>query len=77
MENKDQKPTQGGRLDKFLRFSGMGFQMAAIIGISAWGGVKLDERYSSDNPWWTMGLSLFGVFASLYIVIKEVRNLNS
>lgn len=77
MANKDLKKRKGERLDKFFRFSGMGFQMLAIIGISAWGGVKLDEKYSPENPWFTMGLSLFGVFASLYLVIKEVRNLNS
>lgn len=56
--------------------SGIGFQMGATIFICAWIGKKLDERYPSEKNWFTIGLVLFGVFASLYIVLKQLKNLN-
>ena len=56
--------------------SGIGFQMGATIFLCAWAGKALDERYPSNKNWFTIGLVLFGVFASLYIVLKQLKNLN-
>jgi len=60
----------------FLKFSTTGIQMAGIIAFFTWLGTFLDEKYPSKNPWWTIGLSLFGVIGSLILVIKEVTNLS-
>ena len=57
---------------KYARFSGVGIQMGVIIGVFSWLGVYLDAKYQLKTPWWTIGLSLFGVCAGLYIMIKEV-----
>jgi ATP synthase protein I len=57
---------------KFVRFSSLGIQMGAIIALFTWLGTYLDARYNSKIPWWTIGLSLFGVLTSLVIVIREV-----
>jgi len=46
--------------------------MGAIIALFTWLGTYLDVRYNSKTPWWTIGLSLFGVLTSLVIVIREV-----
>ena len=72
MEN-DKKP---GSASKYARFSGLGVQMGVIIGLFTWLGTYLDERYQTKTPWWTIGLSLFGVTAGLYLMIKEVINMN-
>lgn len=56
----------------FIRFSNIGFQMAATIGLGAWGGSKLDERYQTKKPYFTIVLSLLGIAAALYLVIKDV-----
>lgn len=61
--------------NKFARFSVLGIQMGIIIGGFAWLGVYLDEKYQTKTAWWTLGLSLFGVIASLYLMIKEVINM--
>ncbi|AII51656.1 hypothetical protein N008_06620 [Hymenobacter sp. APR13] len=50
---------------------GVGFQMLATIGLCTWLGVWLDGRYGSE-PWGTVGLTLFGVFVAMYLVIREV-----
>lgn len=50
--------------------------MGIIIGGFAWLGTYLDDRYQNKTPWWTLGLSLFGVVAALYLMIKEVVKLS-
>ncbi len=62
---------------KYARFSGLGVQMGLIIGLFTWLGTYLDEKYQTETPWWTLGLSLFGVSTSLYLMIKEVINMNN
>lgn len=54
------------------RFSSAGIQMGIIIALFTWLGTWLDEKYRTKTPWFTIGLSLFGVIASLVIVIREV-----
>jgi len=58
-------------LNSFIRYSGLGFQMIAIILLFYWAGSKLDERSGNEKPVYTAILSLLGVFAGLYIVLKE------
>ncbi len=62
---------------KFVRFSALGIQMGAIIALFTWLGTYLDARYNSKTPWWTIGLSLFGVISSLVIVIREVTKMGN
>jgi apolipoprotein N-acyltransferase len=49
----------------------MGFQMVIIILLFYWAGTKLDTRASLDKPVYTTILTLLGVFAGLYLVLKE------
>ncbi|RZL00038.1 MAG: AtpZ/AtpI family protein [Hymenobacter sp.] len=58
------------RLRSFAKYSGIAFQMLATIGLSAWAGTWLDGHFHTKNPWWTIGLMLFGVLAALYQVIR-------
>ncbi len=59
-------------MSKFARFSSLGIQMGVIIGVFTWLGTYLDDRYQMKTPWWTIGLTLFGVAAALILVIREV-----
>ena len=70
MNKEDKRP------NLFLKFSTTGIQMAGIIAFFTWLGTYLDAKYPKTIPWWTIGLSLFGVISSLVLVIKEVINLN-
>jgi F0F1-type ATP synthase assembly protein I len=49
----------------------MGFQMLAIILIFYWAGSKLDARSANEKPVYTALLTLLGVFAGLYLVLKD------
>lgn len=56
----------------YLKYSGLAFQMVAIMVAAAWGGRKLDAHFQNDTPWWTLGLLLLAVFASMYSVIVSL-----
>ena len=58
-------------LNAFTRYSGMGFQMIAIILLFYWAGSKLDERAANEKPVYTAILTVLGVFAGLYLVLKD------
>lgn len=66
------------QLKNWAIFTGIAFQMGATIFLCAWGGQKLDERYSDPEGtnWFTLGLVLFGVAASLYIVLQQLKRFN-
>lgn len=64
------------KLNKWVRFSGMGFQMGFVIFLGVWGGSKLDEKFPNEHKLWTIILSLLSVFIALYLVIREVKQLS-
>jgi F0F1-type ATP synthase assembly protein I len=75
-KNKDDlKETQKG-VNKFIRFSTLAFEMGIIIAGGTYGGVWIDEYFNFKTPIFTIVLSLFSVFASLYLVIKQVNNVD-
>jgi len=56
--------------DGYMKYSGMAFQLFAGIFLGVWGGIKLDALLNS-KPWFTVILSLFGIAAGLYSVLKD------
>lgn len=56
----------------YMQYANMGFQMAAIIGIGVWGGIKLDGLTGLQFPVFTIVLSLFAVIAAIYFVVKDL-----
>jgi ATP synthase protein I len=56
------------------KYSGIALQMFAIIGLSTWAGVWLDGHFQSKTPWFTIGLTLGGIFLALYQVIRSVSS---
>ncbi len=56
----------------FAKYSGLAFEMLGIIVLGSWAGYKLDEKRAGEFPIWTVILSLFAVFASLYLVLKQL-----
>ena len=45
--------------------------MVGIILVATWGGIKLDKLTGWKTPVFTIILSLLGVFAAIYISIKD------
>jgi hypothetical protein len=70
-EDNDRGGSETGSLAKF---SGLAFQMIAVIGVFAYLGYKIDTGANHQIKWVTASLSLVGVFISLYIVIKSIKS---
>ncbi len=56
-----------------LIFSGLTFEMAAIIGTGAFAGNYLDKRYDLSTPWFTVIFSLAGIALSFYFVFSQIH----
>jgi F0F1-type ATP synthase assembly protein I len=69
---KDSNPKKGNNAIKnFARYSGMAFQMIGIILATTWGGMKLDQLTGLKTPVFTIILSLLGVFAAIWVAVKD------
>jgi hypothetical protein len=62
------------QLNKYAQFSGIVFQMIAIIGLGSFAGIKLDEWYPNPNNLYTIILSLASVLISIYFVIRQITS---
>jgi ATP synthase protein I len=70
-KKKNQKNPENSGINDFARYSGMAFQMVAIILITTWGGIELDKLTGLKTPVFTIILSLLGVVAAIYTAVKD------
>ena len=70
--NQSSKPQKQNQLNSYLRYSGLAFQMMAVIGLAVWGGMKLDAWLGMRFPVFLVVLTLMAVAASLIITIKSL-----
>lgn len=71
---KNERDELGRQGSNYAKFTGLAFQMIGIIGVMAYAGYKIDESAGHTTKWVTAILSLAGVFISLYLVIRAVKN---
>ena len=70
MNKRKRLPTNA--LGKYAYFSGVGFQMLAIIGVFTYIGYRIDQSREAETPLWTALFALAGVCISMYTVIRAV-----
>lgn len=58
--------------NQFIKYSNLALQMGITIGLGAWGGNKLDQYFKNTTPVFTIILSLLGIGAALYLVLKDL-----
>lgn len=58
-------------MNNFIKYSQIGFQMAIVITLGAFGGKKLDEYYHLKTPVFTIILSLLSIAAAMYLALKD------
>ncbi len=63
---KDKPPT-----NNYLKYSGMAFQMGAVITLGVFGGIKTDAWLQLKTPIFTLVFSLLGVGIGIYLAIKD------
>jgi F0F1-type ATP synthase assembly protein I len=75
----DQKEAPIGKAtpNMYLKYSGMAFQMGAIILIGTIAGQKLDRYVHTTQPWFTLVFSLLSIVAALYVSLKDFLTSNN
>ena len=58
--------------NSYARYSGLAFQMIAIILVGVIGGIKLDEVVKWEFPVFTLVLTLLAVVMSMYYAVKDI-----
>ena len=72
LENKPKKPKKSVPNSRgFMAYTGIAAQMAIIMTIGVYGGLKLDEWLGLEFPIFILIGSLAGAALSMYTVIKE------
>ena len=71
-EKETRQETNKKSANAFMRYSGMTFQMIAVLLVATYTGRWLDEHFGNNQPWFTLVLLLIGVVASMYLIIKTV-----
>ena len=70
-ETPNQSPRKKSPPIDLGKYAGMGFQMAAIIGLGTFAGIKIDSFLGLKVPIFTLILALLSVFGAMYFFIKD------
>ena len=68
-QNKYQKPKK--KVDDFIRYSSLAFEMIAIMGIGVFAGWKIDHWLVLSFPAFTLGLMILAVIGAIYHAIRK------
>jgi F0F1-type ATP synthase assembly protein I len=71
-EKSPNQKQQQSQLNEYLKYSGLAFQMMAVIALGVWGGIKLDEWTGWKFPVFTVVLSLVAIAGSIIALIKSL-----
>lgn len=71
-EKKLQKREKEG-VKPYLKYSGMAFQMIGALVLAAFAGMKLDDYFKTENPWFTIVFMLVAVVATMILVIVSLN----
>lgn len=66
------QPKKKRPFNRYIRYTNIGFQMLAVIGLGVLLGQYLDGKYETAKPWYTMLFSLLGAIIAIVITIREV-----
>jgi F0F1-type ATP synthase assembly protein I len=71
--NKDEKIIKKNKesINAYMKYSGMGIQMALIISVLSYAGLLLDN-YLKSNPVFTVIFALGSVILAMYVFIRQV-----
>lgn len=62
---------------KYLQLTGIAFQMMAIMFVFIWLGKKADEKWGSgETNYYTLIGTLVGLGVSLYLILKQLKQLD-
>jgi len=57
--------------DSYLRYSGIGFQLAGSIALGVLIGYELDKWLKTSGPYFTLGFSLIFMVVGFYLAFRD------
>ena len=69
---KNQRPQSQKPINEYVKYSGLAFQMAALILLGYWLGTKIDKWFDLSIPVFTIILILLFLSVSFYSLIKSL-----
>jgi len=77
-DQKENAPEEGLDSEKralsgYVKYTGVAFQMMAIIAAAAFIGYKIDEYYDHRTQWVTAITGVLGVCLSIYQTIRQLK----
>ncbi len=70
--NQQNNKNYKNKIDDFIRYSSLGFEMMAIIGVFTFGGYKIDQWMKNEFKGFTLGLMILSVVIA---IVYATRNL--
>ena len=71
-KQKSQRPQRQSQINEYVKYSGLAFQMAALILLGYWLGSKIDKWLELSIPIFTIVLILAFLSVSFYSLIKSL-----
>lgn len=56
----------------YVKYSGMAFTMAGAIFMGVMLGKYLDEKFLTERPYWTAGMSILFLILGMYSALREI-----
>ena len=72
-ENTPPEKSKEDNVKPYLKYSGLAFQMIGAMVLAAFAGMKLDDYFGTQNPWFTIILLVIAVVASMVLVILSLN----
>ncbi len=60
------------KVNNYVRYSSIVFQMAAVIGLGVWGGRQLDQYLGLKFPAFTLVFLFMAIFGGMYWSLKDL-----
>jgi ATP synthase protein I len=61
-----------GYMDEYAKYSGLVFQMSAIVVIGIFGGIKLDKVLNLNHPVFTIVLTIVSTTIAIYHLFRTI-----
>ena len=71
-KRKSQRPQSQNQINEYVKYSGLTFQMAALILLGYWVGGKIDGWLNLRIPVFTIILIVTFIILSIYSLIKKL-----
>ncbi len=72
MSSPEKENKRRQSIDAALRYSGLAFQLAILMGLGAYLGQRLDARAASGRPWFTLAGVFLGLIIGFYLSLKDL-----